>query len=57
MPSLLGGSIAESCFTLWGVKVSWSYSSAESTLYLEDSAACTVQTILIAPASVGEEGL
>ena len=53
-PTLLGESIVESCLTLRGVKVSWSYSSAESTLYLEDRAACTVRRILIAPASVGE---
>ena len=45
------------CLTLRGVKVSWSYSSAESTLYLVDRAACTVRTILIAPVSAGQEGL
>ena len=53
-PTLLGESIVESCLTLRGVKVSWLNSSAESTLYLEDIAACTVQTILIAPVSAGE---
>ena len=31
-PTLFGESIADSCLTLRGVKVSWSYSSAEITL-------------------------
>ena len=53
-PTLLGESIAESSLTLRGVKVSWLRSSAESTLYLVHKAASTVQTILIAPVSVGE---
>ena len=53
-PTLFGESIADSCLTLRGVKVSWSNSSAESNLYLEDRAAYTVQTILIAPVSAGE---
>ena len=69
-PTLLGESIADSsmiaglrgesfhcCLTLRGVKVSRSCSSTESTLYLEDRAACTVWTILIAPVSAGEESL
>ena len=49
-----GESIVESCLTLRGVKVSWSYSSAESTLVPGGQSDCTVQIILIAPASVGE---
>ena len=53
-PTLLGESIAESCLTLRGVKVSWSYSPTEPTLDLEDKAAYTVRTILIAPVSAGE---
>ena len=67
-PTLLGESIADLFMIaslsgesfivlLWGVKVSWSYSSAESTLYLEDRAACTVRTVLIAPVFAGDEGL
>ena len=46
--------IVDSGPTLRGVEITWLHSSAESTLYLEDRAACTVWTILIAPASVGE---
>ena len=64
--SLLGESIADSFMVvslsgeiyhyrfIRGVKVSWLYSSAESTLYLEDRATCTVRIILIAPVSAGE---
>ena len=47
-------SIVDSGLTLRGVEVTWLCSSAEHTLYLEDRAACTIQTIPIAPASVGE---
>ena len=52
-PTLLGESMYDSGLTQRGVKVSWSCSSAELTLYL-DRAASTVWTILISPVSVGE---
>ena len=53
-PILLGESIAETCLTLRGVKVSWLNSSAEPTLVPCGQSNCTVRTILIAPVSVGE---
>ena len=53
-PTLLGESIAESCLTRRGVKVSWSNSSAESTFVPGEQSSCTVWTTLIAPAFMGE---
>ena len=55
-PTLLGESIVDLSYS-WGVKVSWSCSSAELTLVPGGQSDCTVRTILIAPVSVGEEGL
>ena len=52
-PTLLGESIYDSGLTQQGVKVSWSNSSTESTLYLEENS-YPVWAALVAPASVGE---